>query len=52
VNINRLERYVADYWLQEKVKPALRIYVKKVAVVGSGPAGLAAAYDLVKWDIR
>ena len=48
VNINALERYVADYWLQEKVKPALRIYVKKVAVVGSGPAGLAAAYDLVK----
>ena len=48
VNINALERYVADYWLQEKAKPALRIYVKKVAVVGSGPAGLAAAYDLVK----
>jgi len=48
VNINALERYVADYWLQEKAKPALRMYVKKVAVVGSGPAGLAAAYDLVK----
>ena len=48
VNINALERYVADYWLEEKAKPALRIYVKKVAVVGSGPAGLAAAYDLVK----
>jgi NADPH-dependent glutamate synthase beta subunit-like oxidoreductase len=48
VNINALERYIADYWLQEKAKPALRIYVKRVAVVGSGPAGLAAAYDLVK----
>ena len=48
VNINALECYVADYWLQEKAKRALRIYVKKVAIVGSGPAGLAAAYDLVK----
>jgi NADPH-dependent glutamate synthase beta subunit-like oxidoreductase len=48
VNINALERYVADYWLKEKAKPALRIYHGKVAVIGSGPAGLAAAYDLVK----
>jgi NADPH-dependent glutamate synthase beta subunit-like oxidoreductase len=48
VNINALERYVADYWLREKAKPALRIYLRKVAIIGSGPAGLAAAYDLVK----
>ena len=48
VNINALERYVADYWLQEKAKPALRIYLRKVAIIGSGPAGLAASYDLVK----
>ncbi len=48
VNISALERYVADYWLQEKAIPALRIYLKKVAIIGSGPAGLAAAYDLVK----
>jgi NADPH-dependent glutamate synthase beta subunit-like oxidoreductase len=48
VNINALERYVADYWLQEKAKPALRIYLRKVAIIGSGPAGLAAAYGLVK----
>ena len=48
VNINALERYVADYWLQEKAKQALRIYLRKVAIIGSGPAGLAAAYDLVK----
>jgi NADPH-dependent glutamate synthase beta subunit-like oxidoreductase/NAD-dependent dihydropyrimidine dehydrogenase PreA subunit len=48
VNINSLERYVADYWLQEKAKPALRIYLKKVAIIGSGPAGLAAAYELVR----
>ncbi len=48
VNINALERYVADYWLQEKAKPALRIYSRKAAIIGSGPAGLAAAYELVK----
>jgi NADPH-dependent glutamate synthase beta subunit-like oxidoreductase len=48
VNINALERYVADYWLQEKAKPAFQIYLRKVAIIGSGPAGLAAAYDLVK----
>jgi NADPH-dependent glutamate synthase beta subunit-like oxidoreductase len=48
VNINALERYVADYWLQEKAKPALRIYSRKAAIIGSGPSGLAAAYDLVR----
>ncbi|HVP76845.1 MAG TPA: FAD-dependent oxidoreductase [Thermodesulfobacteriota bacterium] len=48
VNINALERYVADYWLQEKAKPARQIYSRKAAIIGSGPAGLAAAYDLVK----
>jgi NADPH-dependent glutamate synthase beta subunit-like oxidoreductase len=48
VNINALERYVADYWLHEKVEPVQAIHEKKVAIVGSGPAGLAAAYSLVK----
>ncbi len=48
VNINALERYVADYWLQEKAKPIPRIYRRKVAIIGSGPAGLAAAYELVR----
>jgi len=48
VNINSLERYVADYWLREKPVPAPRIHSEKVAVIGSGPAGLAAAYSLVR----
>ena len=48
VNINSLERYVADYWLHEKAEPAPQLYIRKVAVVGSGPAGLSAAYDLVR----
>ncbi len=46
VNINTLERFVADYWLKEKAKPALRLHVAKVAIVGSGPAGLSCAYFL------
>ena len=46
VNINGLERSLADYWLNEKPTPALRIYQSKIGIIGSGPAGLAAAYDL------
>jgi NADPH-dependent glutamate synthase beta subunit-like oxidoreductase len=48
VNINSLERYVADYWLHERAEPAPRLYSEKTAVIGSGPAGLAAAVDLVR----
>lgn len=48
VNINSLERFVADYWLKEKAQPVRKIYAAKVAIVGSGPAGLAAAYELAK----
>ncbi len=51
VAIGRLERYVAD-WERENmgvlpVKPA-QPSGKKVAVVGSGPAGLTATADLAK----
>ncbi len=50
VGIGRLERFVAD-WYRENVvekpaKPASN--GKKVAVVGSGPAGLTCASDLAK----
>ena len=51
VGIGRLERFVADWQLAqpngtapEKPKPT----GKKVAIVGSGPAGLTAAFDLAK----
>lgn len=48
VAIGRLERFVAD-WYNENIKEAV-IKPKqngyKVAIVGSGPAGLACAYDL------
>jgi len=42
---------MADYELREgreKATPAERIKEDKVAIVGSGPAGLACAYDLVR----
>ena len=48
VNINALERFVADAWLKEKAKPLPRKYKKKVAVTGSGPAGLSCAYFLTR----
>ncbi len=54
VAIGRLERYVAD-WEKENIgAPAVRPVDgkpsgKKVAVIGSGPAGLTAAADLVKY---
>ena len=46
-----LKRFVADYELKvggEKAAPVERTKEEKVAIVGSGPAGLACAYDLVR----
>ena len=51
VAIGRLERFVADYVAAHKVgKPVAKAQPTgfKVAVVGSGPAGLTAAGDLAK----
>ncbi len=51
VAIGKLERFVAD-WSRENggVKPELEeASGHKVAVIGSGPAGLACAYDLAKF---
>lgn len=50
VGIGRLERFVADWYLaqhQEEAAP-LQLTGKKVAVIGSGPAGLSCAADLAK----
>ncbi len=51
VAIGRLERFVADWHNANSTatpkKPASNGH--KVAVVGSGPAGLACASDLAKW---
>jgi NADPH-dependent glutamate synthase beta subunit-like oxidoreductase len=48
VNINAIERYLADVILSEKANPISRLHTQKIAVVGSGPAGLSCAYFLVR----
>ncbi|MCI8589364.1 MAG: NADPH-dependent glutamate synthase [Clostridiales bacterium] len=50
VGIGRLERFVADWHLQNHKDASAKIKPNgyKVAVVGSGPAGLACAGDLAK----
>jgi len=50
VSIGRLERFVADYEMQQGIETqAVKIPKKgkKVAIVGSGPAGLSCAGDLI-----
>ncbi|MBQ2290913.1 MAG: bifunctional dihydroorotate dehydrogenase B NAD binding subunit/NADPH-dependent glutamate synthase [Paludibacteraceae bacterium] len=48
VAIGYLERFVADHSALKVESPALKVG-KKVAVVGSGPAGLAFAGDMAKY---
>jgi len=50
VSIGKLERFVADYALENNVAPeeAKVKNNRKVAVIGSGPAGLTCAGDLAK----
>ena len=50
ISIGKLERYVADWARENGIKPegAAEKKGKKVAVIGSGPAGLTCAGDLAK----
>ena len=50
VAIGRLERFVADYTMDKQSSEPIDIEKNgmKIAIVGSGPAGLAAAADLAK----
>ena len=50
VSIGKLERFVADWARENGIKPtpATEKKGKKVAVIGSGPAGLTCAGDLAK----
>lgn len=49
INIGKLERFCADYAMNSGVEfEKVESNGIKVAVVGSGPAGLACAYDLAK----
>lgn len=55
VAIGRLERFAADYSLAKREAPekiACAPDAQRVAIVGSGPAGLAAAGDLAKLGYR
>ena len=51
VSIGKLERFVADYARENKIKPQKpeNVNGRKVAVIGSGPAGLTCAGDLAKY---
>jgi heterodisulfide reductase subunit A len=51
ISIRALKRFIADYELKvgrEKTTPVKKTKKEKVAVIGSGPAGLACAYDLIR----
>ena len=50
MSIHVLERLVADYAFEEKVseEPGVAPGKERVAIVGSGPAGLSCAYLLAK----
>ncbi|MBN1931632.1 MAG: FAD-dependent oxidoreductase [Desulfobacterales bacterium] len=55
VAIRDIKRFVADYELshpEESKLPNIDRKTKKIAVIGSGPAGLAAAADLAKHGYR
>jgi formate dehydrogenase beta subunit len=51
VAIRSLKRFVADYELKHpmpKPQPTAATRKEKIAIIGSGPAGLTAAHDLAK----
>lgn len=55
VAIGKLERFVADYMRdasKEQISEVAQPTGAKVAIIGSGPAGLACASDLAKWGYR
>lgn len=48
VNIHALERHAGDVLLSQEPVRSIILHAQKIAVIGSGPAGLACAYYLSK----
>ncbi|MBI5443824.1 MAG: FAD-dependent oxidoreductase, partial [Deltaproteobacteria bacterium] len=48
VAIHSLERFLGDFGLREDVDVTARTHSERVAIVGSGPAGLSCAYFLAR----
>jgi heterodisulfide reductase subunit A len=51
IAINAVKRFLSDYAAQqkkEKPQPAPKQFAETVAIVGAGPAGLTAAYELTQ----
>ena len=46
LNIGAIERFLGDYGSENRLKPQEIKYGEKIAVIGSGPAGLTAALRL------
>ncbi len=43
-----IKHYITDYRSKQKASTKLKSHEEKIAIVGSGPAGLTAAYDLIQ----
>jgi glutamate synthase (NADPH/NADH) small chain len=54
INIGKLEAFVADWARKNEIKESIRIRERpgRVAVIGSGPAGISCAVDLRKYGYR
>lgn len=50
ISIRQIKRFAADYEFTQgiRVEPVKQTKKEKIAIVGSGPAGLTAAHDLAK----
>ncbi len=51
IAIRALKRFMADYELKngrDKATPVEKTKKENIAIIGSGPAGIACAYDLIK----
>lgn len=51
VGINAFERFLGDFALDKKLKPKMlseEKHSEKIAIIGSGPAGMSCAYQLAR----